>query len=132
MKHLKSFLIIVLFLFSLGGFAQTNTKVIAVVTKADWCPTCKVHGSRVVSEVLPLYNAPQVKIIVNDLTDKQTKATSKAVLMSEGIEKATSKSNTTGEITFINATTKKIISKISVAKSNEEIKNAFDEAILKS
>lgn len=132
MKHLKSFLIIVLFLFSLGGFAQTNTKIIAVVTKADWCPTCKVHGSRVVSEVLSLYNAPQVKIIVNDLTDKQTKATSKAVLMSEGIEKATSKSNTTGEITFINATTKKIISKISVAKSNEEIKNAFDEAILKS
>jgi hypothetical protein len=132
MKHLKSFLIIVLFLFSLGGFAQTNTKVIAVVTKADWCPTCKVHGSRVVSEVLPLYNAPQVKIIVNDLTDKQTKATSKAALVSEGIEKATSKSNTTGEISFINATTKKIISKISVAKSNEEIKKAFDEAILKS
>lgn len=132
MKYLKSIFKIVLLLFSLGAFAQTNTKVIAVVTKADWCPTCKVHGSRVVSEVLPLYKEPEVKILVNDLTDKQTKETSKATLVAEGIEKAMNKSNTTGEITFINATTKKIISKISVAKSNEEIKNAFEEAIQKS
>lgn len=132
MKNLKSFFVVALFLLSLCTFAQTSTKVIAVVTKADWCPTCKVHGSRVVSEVLPLYKEPEVKILVNDLTNKQTKTTSKATLSSEGIEKAISKSNTTGEITFINAATKKIISKISVAKSNEEIKNAFEEAIKKS
>ena len=132
MKNLKSIFVVALFLLSLGAFAQTKSKVIAVVTKADWCPTCKVHGARVVTEVLPLYSEPQVKIVVNDLTDKQTKATSRITLVSEGIVKATSKSNTTGEITFINATTKKIISKISVAKSNAEITKAFDEAIKKA
>lgn len=132
MKNFKSIFVVALLLLSLGALAQTKSKVIVVVTKADWCPTCKVHGSRVVSEVLLLYKEAQVKIVVNDLTDKQTKATSKATLVAEGIEKATSKSNTTGEITFINTSTKKVISKISVAKSNDEIKKALDEAISKS
>jgi hypothetical protein len=132
MKKLKSILVFALFLLSLGAFAQTKSKVIALVTKADWCSTCKANGNRVVTEVLPLYQEPQVKIVVNDLTDKQTKATSNAILVAEGIAKISAKSNTTGQITFINASTKKVISKISVAKSNAEIKNAFDEAIRKS
>lgn len=132
MKQLKSFFIVTLFIFSLSSFAQTSTKVIAVVTKADWCPTCKANGPRVVTEVLSLYKEPQVKIIVNDLTNKETKANSKTILKSEGIEKATSRSNTTGEITLINASNKKVISKISVAKSNTEILKAIEEAIQKS
>lgn len=132
MKKLKSLLALVLLLLSAGAFAQTQTKVIAVVTKADWCPTCKVHGARVVTEVLPLYKAPEVKIMVNDLTDDKTKVSSNLNLKQEGITKAMGRNQTTGEITFINATTKKVISKISVAKSNDDIKKAFDQAISKS
>ncbi|MDI9310653.1 MAG: hypothetical protein QM535_10590 [Limnohabitans sp.] len=132
MKKIKSFLALVLLLLSAGAFAQTQTKVIAVVTKADWCSTCKTHGTRVVTEVLPLYKAPEVKIMINDLTDNKTKASSKQNLEQEGIAKAMKNNNTTGELTFINTTTKKVISKISVAKSNDDIKKAFDLAISKS
>ncbi|WP_428225550.1 hypothetical protein [Flavobacterium sp.] len=132
MKTIKSLLALILFLLSLGTFAQTQTKIIAVVTKADWCPTCKLHGARVVTEVLPLYKAPDVKIMVNDRTNETTKASSNLNLKQEGIGKAIGKNPTTGEIIFINAITKKIISKISVAKSSTDIQQAFDLAISKS
>lgn len=132
MKKIKLLFALVLMLVTVGAFAQTQTKVYAVITKADWCPTCKEHGTRVVTEVLPLYKTAEVKMLINDLTDAKTKASSKEDLKQEGIGKPMSKSNTTGEITFINAKTKKVISKISVAKSNDEIKYAFDQAILKS
>ena len=132
MKNLKLNLVILFTLLSLSLFAQTETKVIAVVTKADWCPTCVKNGERVTKEILPLYQEPNVKIVVNDLTNNVTKASSKNTLAPFGIEKMLAKSNTTGEITLINTNTKKIISKISVAKSNNQIKKAFDEAIAKS
>lgn len=132
MKKIKSLLVLFLLLLSVGSFAQTQTKVFAVITKADWCPTCKLHGSRVVTEILPQYKVPEIKIIINDLTDAQTKANSKINLKQEGLEKVISEKNTTGEITFINAITKKVISKISVAKSNNDIKKAFNQAISKS
>ncbi|MEO8236011.1 MAG: hypothetical protein ABI549_11400 [Flavobacterium sp.] len=132
MKNLKLNLVILFTLLSISLFAQTETKVIAVVTKADWCPTCVKNGGRVSKEILPLYQEPTIKIVVNDLTNDATKASSKSALEPFGIEKVIAKSNTTGEITLINSKTKKIISKISVAKSNDQIKKAFDEAIAKS
>jgi thiol-disulfide isomerase/thioredoxin len=130
MKNLK--LAILVFLLSFGAFAQTESKVYAVVTKASWCPVCKQHGNRVITEVLPLYKAPDVSILVYDATDDSTKKTSKVALKTLGIDKKITEHNVTGEISFINAKTKKIISRISVAKSNEEIKKAFDQAIKKS
>ncbi|PWA06727.1 hypothetical protein [Flavobacterium laiguense] len=130
MKNLK--LVVALFLVSFGAFAQTESKVYAVVTKADWCPTCKEHGTRVITEVLPLYKEPVVSILVYDVTDSETKKASSVALESLGIDKEITKRNVTGEIAFINAKTKKIISRISVAKSNEQIKKAFDQAIIKS
>ena len=129
MKNLK--LVIAVFLVSLGAFAQTESKVYAVVTKAAWCPICKEHGTRVITEVLPLYKEPEVTILVYDATDNETKKASSVALESLGIDKEITKRNVTGEISFINAKTKKIISRISVAKSNEKIKNAFDQAIIK-
>jgi hypothetical protein len=130
MKNLK--LVIAVFLVSLGAFAQTESKVYAVVTKAAWCPICKEHGTRVITEVLPLYKEPIVTILIYDATDDETKKASSVALESLGIDKEITKRNVTGEISFINAKTKKIISRISVAKSNEKIKNAFDDAIIKS
>jgi hypothetical protein len=130
MKNLK--LVIAVFLVSLGAFAQTESKVYAVVTKAAWCPVCKEHGTRVITEVLPLYKEPKVTILVYDATDNETKKASSITLESIGIDKEITKRNVTGEIAFINAKTKKIISRISVAKSNEQIKKAFDQAIIKS
>lgn len=129
MKTLKfTFFLLML---SLNMFAQSQSKVIAVVTKADWCPSCKSHGPRVVTEILPLYNEKSVTIVVNDLTNNETKKSSNQILSNFGIQKVTAKNNETGVITFINATTKKKISSISVAKSNDEIKAEFDKAIAK-
>lgn len=130
MKNLK--LVVALFLVSFGAFAQTESKVYAVVTKADWCLTCKAHGTRVITEVLPLYKEPEVSILVYDATDNETKKGSSIALEELGIDEVITKRNVTGEIAFINSKTKKIISRISVAKSNEKIKNAFDQAMIKS
>lgn len=130
MKNLK--LVVALFLVSFGAFAQAESKVYAVVTKADWCPTCKEHGTRVITEVLPLYKEPEVLILVYDATDNATKKASRVALETIGIDKEITNRNVTGEIAFVNANTKKVISRISVAKSNEQIKKAFDQAIIKS
>lgn len=130
MKNLK--LAITVFLVSLGAFAQTESKVYAVVTKAAWCPICIQHGNRVVTEVLPLYKAPEVSVLAYDATDDATKKESRVALEAVGIDKKITERNVTGEISFINAKTKKVISRISVAKSNEQIKNAFEQAIKKS
>lgn len=130
MKNLK--LVVALFLISFGVFAQTESKVYAVVTKADWCPTCKEHGTRVITEVLPLYKEPEVSILVYDATHNATKKASSVALETIGIDKEITNRNVTGEIVFVNANTKKVISRISVAKSNEQIKKAFDQAIIKS
>lgn len=130
MKNLK--LVIAVLFVSLGAFAQTESKVFAVVTKAAWCPVCKVHGTRVITEVLPLYKASEVTILVYDATNDETKKASSIALEKLGVDKEITKRNVTGEISFINAKTKKIISRISVAKSNDKIKNEFDQAIIKS
>jgi thiol:disulfide interchange protein len=130
MKNLK--LVVTLFLISFGALAQTESKVYAVVTKADWCPTCKEHGTRVITEVLPLYKEPEVSILVYDATDNATKKASSVALETIGIDKEITDRNVTGEIAFVDANTKKVISRISVAKSNEQIKKAFDQAIIKS
>jgi thiol-disulfide isomerase/thioredoxin len=130
MKSLK--LVVALFLVSFGAFAQAESKVYAVVTKADWCPTCKEHGTRVITEVLPLYKEPEVSILVYDATDNATKKASSVALETIGIDKEITNRNVTGEIAFVDANTKKVISRISVAKSNEQIKKAFDQAIIKS
>jgi thiol:disulfide interchange protein len=130
MKNLK--LVVALFLVSFGAFAQAESKVYAVVTKADWCPTCKEHGTRVITEVLPLYKEPEVSILVYDATDNATKKASSVALETVGIDKEITSRNVTGEIAFVDANTKKVISRISVAKSNKQIKKAFDQAIIKS
>jgi hypothetical protein len=113
-------------------FAQSNAKVIAVITKADWCGVCKKNGPRVMVDVIPGYKGETVQVIINDLTDDKTSMAGKAELETAGVYKEVSKDKATGVITLVDANTKMVISKISVAKSNEEIMKAFDEAIMKA
>lgn len=123
MKSIKQTLLVAVMLFSAQLFSQTT--IYAVVSKAKWCPTCKKNEVRISTEVIPKVDATKVAVLVNDLSDKETKAASAELLKSNGLENL--KLKETGVISFIDAKTKKVISTISVAKSNEEILEAFSK-----
>lgn len=135
MKTTKVIKVLMAAFFLLAGanlFAQSNSKIIAVVNKADWCSTCQKNGERVMSNVLSKYEEPQVTIGINDLTNDETKAASKKALEKLGVYALIANEKKTGLVTFIDVKTKKIVGTISVAKSDEEIKDAFDKAIKNS
>lgn len=129
MKALKFAFLALFVLMSSGIYAQSSSKVIAVVNQADWCGTCQKNGERVMTEVLADYKEPQVSIAANDLTNDATKAASKASLEKLGVYEVVANENKTGQIILIDHETKKVISKISVAKSTKKLKEAFDLAI---
>lgn len=105
-------------------------KVIVMVNTATWCPACKANGQRVEKDVISQYmNNSKCQILVNDLSNDQTKSASKKSCDKAGITEVASKNNATGVIYFINSTTKKVISQVSVTKTDKEIKKAFDDAI---
>lgn len=132
MKTFKTLIAALFVMISASLYAQSNSKVIAIVNKADWCGTCQKNGERVMTQVLGDYKEPLVTIAANDLTNETTKAESKANLEKLGVYEAVANENKTGQIILINRKTGKVIEKISVAKSNEELKKAFDKAIKQS
>lgn len=107
-------------------------KVIVMVNTADWCPACKANGPRVEKNIISEYSKnSKCQIVVNNMTDDKTKAASKKDCENAGITDVASANKGTGVIYFIDSETKEIISQISVTKSDEEIKKAFDEALAK-
>ncbi len=134
-KKMKKILIatVILIGFSLISIAQNeNVKVIALVNSAKWCGVCKANGPRVTKDVLPSYMMNKDWLIVmNDLSDNDTKASSKENLEKAGIYEFAKENNATGMIYFIDPVTKKLIDKISLTKSDDDIKKAFDNAALK-
>jgi hypothetical protein len=123
MKTLKNTVLIIAILFSAQIFAQNS--VYAVVSKAKWCPTCQKNEARIGEEVLSKVDASNVTILVNDLSDKETKAKSAEILKENGLENL--KLKATGIITFIDASSKKVISSISVAKPSDAILEEFSK-----
>lgn len=121
---MKTIQILLVVLFSsLTSFAQTEPKVVAVVTKANWCPACVKNGERVMTEVVSKVDTEKVVIIANDLTDDNTKKTSREELSKFGIENVEFK--TTAIISFIDLKTKKVIKRVSVTKNSEDLLNEF-------
>ena len=132
MKNLKTLITIFALFIGITAFAQDKTKVIALVTKANWCPTCKANGERMSKEVFSAYKTGELKVIANDLTDDVSKKACKKAIGEAGVAKIAEGSNSTGIITLIDAKTKKVITTISVAKTTEEIKAAIDESLKKA
>ena len=132
MKAVKVLMAAFFLLAGANLYAQSSSKVIAVVNKADWCGTCEKNGERVMMNVFSKYKEPQVTLVNNDLTDDKTKAASKEALEKLGVYALVAGEKKTGLVTFIDTKTKKVVGTISLAKSNEEIKEAFDKAIKKS
>jgi hypothetical protein len=125
MKILKSFIVFILLTISTSIYAQTQPRVIAVVSKASWCPTCMKNGERVTNEVLSNVDASKITVVENDLSDKETKAKSLERLTALGLDKGKFKS--TGLITFVDATTKKVLSSVNISKTTDEILGEFDK-----
>lgn len=112
---------------------KTETaKVIVMVNTASWCPACKANGQRVEQNVISQYmKNEKCEIVVNDLSNDETKAASKTKCDNAGITDVASNNKGTGVIYFINSITKEVIAQISVTKTDEEIKKAFEDAISK-
>ena len=111
---------------------NSQPKVIALLTKASWCPICQANGPRFMKDVMPMVmKNKEVQMVMNDVSNDDTKATAKPMLEKAGIYEFTEKNPGTGMLYFINARTKKLISKVSLAQSNMEIQEAYQKALSK-
>jgi len=70
-----------------------------------------------------------IQFIANDLTDETSKRKSAVALKEAGLDKVMAENKGTGTAYFFDAETKKLIIKISVAKSDEELADAVVTAI---
>ncbi len=68
-------------------------------------------------------------MVVNDLSDKKTIAASGGMLEKAGITKFARENSGTGMLYFLDGKTKHLISKVSLAESNEPIDKAYQEGL---
>ena len=129
MKKVKSIMATALFavVFSIGAFAQTAPKIIAVVNQADWCSVCKANGQRAMGAFMENNKEGTISLVVNDVTSAETKKKSAAELSSNGLSDAMKNYQATGVVYFFDAKTKKPITQVTVANSNEEIAYVMGE-----
>lgn len=113
--------------------AQENSpKVIALVNKASWCPVCQANGPRFEKDIMPMaMNDKNVLIVMNDLSDDKTKKASLPMLEKAGVAAFAKSHKGTGTLYFIDAKSKKLISQVSLAQSDEEIKKVYMAAVSK-
>lgn len=116
-----SFMLGLLVFTSIAAISQEGKKVIAVINRADWCPVCQKNGEKVMKEVMPVFNESNVQFIMNDLTNDATKEKSKMMLKENKVYDAVKKTTSTGLILLVDATTGKLIDKISVAETKEKL-----------
>ena len=110
--------------------AETHN-VLVIVNTATWCGTCKSNGPRVEEEILSKYmQDDRYQIIVNNLSDEETKTASNKNLKAAGLLDFSEKNNGTGLIYMLNAETKEFISKIGVSKSTEKIEEELNAALI--
>ena len=72
-----------------------------------------------------------MKMIINDLSDKKTTAMSRRMLERAGIYDFAEKNPATGMLYFFSAEKKKLLSRVSLAQSNEEIEKTYQKALRK-
>ena len=127
------FAVAILMSFSFAASAQSSQpKVIALLTKASWCPVCQENGPRFMKDVMPMVmKNKDVKMVMNDVSNDETKASAKPMLEKAGIYNFAQENPGTGMLYFIDAKTKKLVSKVSLAEPNDVIGKAYQEALSK-
>ncbi len=106
-----------------------EVKVIAVISKANWCSVCVANGSRAVAVFNENNKNGDVQFVFNDVTDAETTKASLLELKKVGLDKAMENYNATGVCYFFDAKTKKPITQITVANSDKELAYVMGEAI---
>jgi len=130
MKNVKTILTSVIFimLLSVAAFAGNESKVIAVVNKADWCHICKENGMRAMETFKKNDMDTDIQFINNNLTNDKTKMKSMKELKKIGLDKAMANRNGTGVVYFFDADSKMLINQVSLTKSNDELVKAMESA----
>lgn len=101
-----------------------------MVTRANWCPTCRANESKINHELLPAYSASKdVAVVINDVTNKRTRTKSKPALLAAGVYTISLKEQATGVITIVHPLTGKIVKRLYVSYSLDEIQKAITEAL---
>jgi hypothetical protein len=129
MKKVKSIIATAVFavVFSIGAFAQTEPKIIAVVNQAEWCSVCKANGQRAMGVFMENNREGTITLVVNDVTSAETKKKSATGLSTNGLTDAMKNYKAAGVLYFFDAKTKKPITQVTVANSNEEIAYVMGE-----
>jgi hypothetical protein len=116
-------LFVALMVSTITSIAQEGRKIIAVVNKAEWCHVCQANGARLMNELMPMFATSNVQFVMNDLTNTATKAESKKKLADLHVYKAAKKVKATGMLLLVDATTGKLLDKVSVAETTEMLQN---------
>lgn len=125
-------LIALLLIIQIAGSAQNNKKVVVMITRANWCPTCRANDNKIKTELVPAYStSKEVTIVINDITNGRTKLTSKPLLQAEGVLEIAKAEKITGAIAIINPANGQIIGREYVVNNVEVIKHSIREALLK-
>lgn len=103
-----------------------------MITRANWCPTCRANDSKVKNELIPSFaDSKDVVIVINDITNGRTKSKSMTTLQKEGVYEIAKEEKLTGSIAIINSAERQIVGRLYVVNSVEAIKNAIKEAVSK-
>jgi hypothetical protein len=121
MKNLKSILVAMLITMSFTTFAQSKSKVITVVNKADWCTICQAYAGRTVEAFTKNNKDNYFQFIVNDITSDKTIKASKPAIVKAGLSNSLQEAYGAGVLSFYNAKTKKLIAQVTVANTPEEV-----------
>lgn len=132
-KKISLAVIITVFGAIVANAQNIDTKVIVLLNKASWCHVCKENGPRVKKDLMPmLMQDKNAQLVVNDLSNDKTIASSSKMLKKSGIKSFAKENKGTGMLYFIDVKSKELISSISIAKSNEEIMMAYKESLAKA
>jgi len=110
------------------GGNNAKAKVVAVINHADWCQVCQKNSDRV-ETLLSEYKSKPIALVPNDITDYHSKAVSAKYLRKVHTYEAVQPVKESGVIILVSGKTHQVISKISLASSNEDIEKAFDSAL---
>lgn len=112
-------------LMSVSAMAQSDAKLIAVVNHAEWCSVCQNNGERAQAAFMENNKDGAIQFLVNNLTDAASIEKSAAALKVAGLDKVMAEKKMTGTAYFFDAETKELITKVSVAKSDQELAEAL-------
>ncbi len=130
MKTVKAILTGAVFflIFNVTASAQSDSKVIAVINKADWCPVCKANGKRAMADFMTDNKDGAILFVGNNLTNDETKMKSAEELKKYGLDKVMKDYRNTGVVYFFNSGTKSLITKISISESDNALAQALADA----